>query len=98
MFAEAATTEEIIAGHVKFKPDVTLVAPWMMGGGMEALKAILSEQTDAKVLVLTTSDLEEDIYRALSAGACGCVLKTTASENVSETILSVHLETGGSPR
>jgi len=88
--AEAATAEETIAAHAKIKPDVTLLDLRMPGGGMEALKAILFHQTDAKVLILTTSDLEEDVHRALSAGACGYVLKTTSSEDLSEAIISVH--------
>jgi DNA-binding NarL/FixJ family response regulator len=40
--------------------------------------------------MLTTSDLEEDIHRALSAGAYGYVLKTTASEDLSLAIIAVH--------
>jgi two-component system NarL family response regulator len=88
--AEAATAEETIAAHAKIKPDVTLLDLRMPGGGMEALKAILSHQADSKVLILTTSDLEEDVHRALSAGACGYVLKTTASVDLSKAIISVH--------
>lgn len=88
--AEAATAEETIAAHAKINPDVTLLDLRMPGGGMEALKAILFHQTDAKVLILTTSDLEEDVHRALSAGACGYVLKTSSSEDLSEAIISVH--------
>jgi DNA-binding NarL/FixJ family response regulator len=88
--AEAATAEETIAIHAKIKPEVTLLDLRMPGGGIVALKSILSHQPDAKVLILTTSDLEEDIHRALSAGAYGYVLKTTASEDLSLAIIAVH--------
>ena len=90
VIAEAATAEETIAAHAKIKPEVTLLDLRMPGGGIEALKAILSHQPDAKVLILTTSDLEEDIHRALSAGAYGYVLKTTAPEDLSDAIIAVH--------
>lgn len=90
VIAEAATAEETIANHAKIKPEVTLLDLRMPGGGIVALKAILSYQPDAKVLILTTSDLEEDIHRALSAGAYGYVLKTTASEDLSQAIIAVH--------
>jgi DNA-binding NarL/FixJ family response regulator len=90
VIAEAATAEETIATHAKFKPEVTLLDLRMPGGGIEALKAILSHQPDAKVLILTTSDLEEDIHRAFSAGASGYVLKTTAPEDLSDAIIEVH--------
>ena len=90
VIAEAATAEETIAAHAKIKPEVTLLDLRMPGGGIEALKAILSHQSDAKVLILTTSDLEEDIHRALSAGAYGYVLKTTAPEDLSDAIIAVH--------
>ena len=90
VIAEAATAEETIAIHTKIKPEVTLLDLRMPGGGIVALKSILSHQPDAKVLILTTSDLEEDIHRALSAGAYGYVLKTTASEDLSLAIIAVH--------
>jgi DNA-binding NarL/FixJ family response regulator len=90
VIAEAATAEETIAIHAKIKPEVTLLDLRMPGGGIVALKSILSHQPDAKVLILTTSDLEEDIHRALSAGAYGYVLKTTASEDLSLAIIAVH--------
>jgi two-component system, NarL family, response regulator len=90
VIAEAATAEETIATHAKTRPEVTLLDLHMPGGGLEALKAILSHKPDAKVLILTTSNLEEDIHRALSAGACGYVLKTTASEDLSQAIIAVH--------
>jgi two-component system, NarL family, response regulator len=90
VIAEAATAEETIAIHAKIKPEVTLLDLRMPGGGIVALKSILSHQPDAKVLILTTSDLEEDIHRALSAGAYGYVLKTTASEDLSQAIIAVH--------
>ena len=88
--AEASTAEETVAAYAASAPDVTLLDLRMPGGGIEALKGILSHQPDAKVLILTTSDLEEDIHRALCAGARGYVLKTTDSEALSDAIIAVH--------
>ncbi len=88
--AEAATVPETIAAHERFKPDVTLLDLRMPGGGVEALKLILERKPDARVLVLTSSELEEDIYRVIKLGAFGYAFKTTPPEQLTEAIHAVH--------
>ena len=63
------------------------------GGGIEALKKIRAEFPQAKVLMFTTFDFEEDIHRALQAGAAGYLLKNIGSDQLAAAIVSVH-ETG----
>ena len=61
---------EAVAKFRELKPDVTLMdlqLPKM--GGVEAIKAIRGEFPEARVIVLTTYDGDEDIYRALQAGS-----------------------------
>lgn len=87
---EASTAQETVSIHAALKPDVTLLDLRMPGGGIEALKSILGVFPAARVLILTTSDLEEDIYRALRAGASGYALKTTAPERLTEAICAIH--------
>jgi two-component system NarL family response regulator len=88
--AEASTAEEAIAAHKQFEPDVTLLDIRMPGGGIEALKSILKHSSSARVLVLTTSELEEDIHRVIKLGASGYAFKTTAPEQLTEAIHAVH--------
>ena len=88
--AEASTAEEAIAAHKQFDPDVTLLDIRMPGSGIEALKSILKHSSSARVLVLTTSELEEDIHRVIKLGASGYAFKTTAPEQLTEAIHAVH--------
>lgn len=74
--AEAGTAAEAVEQYDAERPDVTLMDLRMPGdSGVEATRAILESDPDARVLVLTTYEGDEDIYRALDAGACGYLLK-----------------------
>ena len=88
--AEAASADEAVAAHALEKPDVTLLDLRMPGGGQEALRRILASSPDARVLILTTSELEEDIHRALQAGARGYALKSIAPEELADAIRALH--------
>ncbi len=90
VIAEAATADEAVAAHASARPDVTLLDLRMPGGGLEALRRILGHSPRSRVLVVTTSDLEEDIHRALAAGASGYVLKSIAPEELADAIRGVH--------
>lgn len=75
-------------------PDITLMDLRMPGmGGVEATTAILRESPNAKVIMLTTYDSDEDIYRGLKAGAKGYVLKRVRSDELVHAIKTVY--TGG---
>jgi DNA-binding NarL/FixJ family response regulator len=60
-------------------------------GGVEATIAIHKEFPDARIIVLTTFDLDEDIYRAIQSGAKSYLLKDTPDEQLADTIRAVHL-------
>ena len=90
VIAEAATADEAVAAHASARPDVTLLDLRMPGGGLEALRRILGHSPRSRVLVVTPSDLEEDIHRALAAGASGYVLKSIAPEELADAIRGVH--------
>ncbi|MBQ1345677.1 MAG: response regulator transcription factor [Kiritimatiellae bacterium] len=71
-------------------PDVTLLDIRMPGvDGIAALGEILSRRPSAKVIMLTTSALEEDVYRAIKAGAKGYVLKDRDTENIVKAVRAV---------
>jgi DNA-binding NarL/FixJ family response regulator len=73
------------------KPDVVLMDLRLPGmGGVEAIIAIRNENPDARIIVLTTFDTDEDIYRAIQSGAKSYLLKDTPHRELSKTIRAVH--------
>lgn len=73
------------------RPDVTLIDLQMPRlGGVEAIQRLRSEWPDARVIVLTTFDGDEDIYRAIQAGAKAYLLKGMEVEELLTTIRTVH--------
>jgi DNA-binding NarL/FixJ family response regulator len=89
--AEAASGEEAVDLFRRHHPDVTLMDLRMPGiGGVEAIARIHRSAPEACILVLTTYDGDEDIHRALQAGARAYLLKDTPREELIETIRSVH--------
>ena len=90
--ASAATGEEAVAMSRRSLPDVTLMdlqLPKM--SGLEAIRAILHERAEARIIVLTMYHGEEDIYRALEAGATTYLLKDTLADELIRIIREVHL-------
>jgi two-component system NarL family response regulator len=88
---EAADGVEAIAQFRKFHPDITLVdlrLPRL--SGVEVISRIRMETPQARFIVLTTYDGDEDIYRALQAGAKAYLLKGMTSEELIATIRLVH--------
>jgi two-component system NarL family response regulator len=87
----AADGASAIDLYDRYGPDITLVdlrLPRM--GGVEAITAIRADHPNAHFIVLTTFDGDEDIYRAMQAGAKGYLLKGTDIEEVLATIRTVH--------
>ena len=92
--AEAAGGDAAIREFEKQQPDVTLMDLRMPDrGGPETIAAIRRKYPDARVLVLTTFDNDEDIYRALEAGALGYLLKSTDSKPLLAAIRAAHAGT-----
>jgi len=74
---EAADGREAINKAHELQPEVILMDIMMPNlGGLEALTAIKAQQPDIKVLMLTVSDREDDLFRALRFGAQGYLLKS----------------------
>lgn len=91
MVAAAATGEQAVALFASHRPDVTLLdlqLPVM--SGLDALRAIRNIDPDARVIVLTMYQGEEDIYGALEAGAATYLLKGTLSDDLVRIIREVH--------
>jgi two-component system, NarL family, response regulator len=75
----------------KSVPDITLMDLRMPGmNGVETTAAILKEFPDAKIIMLTTYDGDEDVYRGLKTGAKGYVLKRVRSDELVNAIKTVY--------
>lgn len=89
--AEASDGEQAVELHRKLRPDVTLMdlrLPKM--NGADAIARIRDGNPGARIVVLTTFDGDEDIYRALQAGAKGYLLKGMDLAELSDAIRTVH--------
>jgi DNA-binding NarL/FixJ family response regulator len=75
----------------KHRPTVTLMDLRLPGmSGLGAIKAIHALDPDARIIVLTMYEGEEDIYRSLKAGATTYLLKDTLSDDLVRVIREVH--------
>jgi DNA-binding NarL/FixJ family response regulator len=88
--AEAADGREAVEKAARFEPTVVLMDIRMPElDGIEATRRILAADERARVLILTTFDLDEYVYGALSAGASGFVLKDDPPEQLIAAIRTV---------
>ena len=88
--AEAENGEEAIQKAQELAPDVVLMDVRMPRvNGIEAARAIRAEVPTTKILMLTVSDEEEDLFEAVKAGANGYLLKEISVEEVAEAIRAV---------
>jgi len=88
---EAADGEEAVVQFRSHHPDVTLIdlrLPKL--SGVEVIQRVRSETPQARFVVLTTYDGDEDIYRALKGGAKAYLLKGMTTEELITTIRAVH--------
>jgi len=88
---QARSGEEALELFRRERPDVTLMDLRMPGiGGVDAIRAIRREFPDSRLIVLTTYDGDEDIYRAIEAGAQAYLLKDMLCDEILAAIRAVH--------
>ena len=88
--AEASNGREAVEKAARFDPTVVLMDIRMPElDGLEATRRILAADPDARILVLTTFDLDEYVYEALRAGASGFVLKDDPPEQLIAAVRTV---------
>ena len=94
--ATASTAEEAVIAFKRHLPDITLM-DLRLGGksGIDAIREIRKEYPTARIVVLTMYQGDEDIHRALSAGAATYLLKDTLSDDLIRVVREVHA--GGNP-
>jgi DNA-binding NarL/FixJ family response regulator len=88
---QASNGAEALEKFRKLRPDVTLMDMRMPEmNGVQAIEAIRKEFPNARIIVLSTYDLEEDIYLAMQAGARGYMLKDSPHNELIAAINRVH--------
>ena len=91
LVGQAANAVEAVAEFRRLLPDITLMDLSLPGtNGTDTLIAIRGEFPQARIVMLTTSDTEGEIQRALRAGASGYVLKSMPKNELLAVIRAVH--------
>jgi two-component system NarL family response regulator len=91
VIGEASNGREATELWKKHRPDVTLMDLRMPElDGVGAIKVIRAADENARIIVLTTYDGDEDIYRAIQAGAKGYLLKDVPCEALLDCVRRVH--------
>ncbi|HJW88368.1 MAG TPA: response regulator transcription factor [Dehalococcoidia bacterium] len=87
---EAASGEEALEKARELLPDVILMDILMPGmGGLDATRKIKEEMPHTRIVMLTVSEEEEDLFEAIKAGAEGYLLKTVKSRDLVDMLLGV---------
>ena len=91
MVGEAATGLEAFERFRDLRPDITLMDVRLPDkSGIDAMIAIRSEFPEARIVMLTTSEGDVEIQRALAAGAQGYILKSMSPKEMVEAVRIVH--------
>jgi DNA-binding NarL/FixJ family response regulator len=86
---EAASGDEAVVQAAELRPDVILMDLRMPDGdGVSATARILAARPESRVIVLTTYETDQDIVRAVEAGAAGYLLKDTSRADLLAAIFS----------
>jgi two-component system, NarL family, response regulator len=89
--AEASDGGEVPSLYRTHRPDILLMDLAMPAiGGVEATRAVRKEFPNAKILILTMRTGDEDIHRALEAGAKGYLLKESSGAQLFDAIRAIH--------
>ncbi len=91
LVGQASNAVDAVAEFRRHRPDITLMDLRLPGtDGTDALIAIRGEFPQARIIMLTTSDGDGDIQRAMRAGASGYILKSMHLDELLNVIRSVH--------
>jgi DNA-binding NarL/FixJ family response regulator len=87
--AQATTVADAVEAALEHRPDVCVIAVQMPGNGIRAAEKIVGELPDTKVVMLTESDRDDDLFAAVRAGAVGYLRKTTSAARLPHAIRGV---------
>jgi DNA-binding NarL/FixJ family response regulator len=96
--ASVANGRDAIDAYRRSRPDVVLMDLQLPGmSGFEAIRQIRREDANARIVVLTMHHAEEDVHRAMQAGAAGYLLKDTLADKLIRFIREAHAGKATSP-
>ena len=91
LVGEAESAQEAMQLFRKLRPDVTLMDMRMPdGSGAQTIEKIRNDFTNARIIILSSFDHEEDIYQSIQAGARGYLLKDSPRNELISAIIRVH--------
>jgi DNA-binding NarL/FixJ family response regulator len=96
--AEAASAEEALTMAVVERPDVCVLAVELPGSGIDAARLIKQSLPATKIVMMTSSPREDDLFEALRAGADGYLLMSTAASRLPHAIHGVARGEAALPR
>jgi DNA-binding NarL/FixJ family response regulator len=89
--AQAGSGEEAVEHFEKYLPDITLMDLRLPGiSGVEAIRTVIGRHPNAKFVVLTTYEGDEDIHQALEAGARSYIIKGMPHDALVSALRRVH--------
>ena len=88
--ATGADASSAVAAADHYQPDVALLDIGMPGGGIDAARRIASTSATTRVVILTSSENEDDLRAAMDAGVKGYVLKGVAGRELRSILKAVH--------
>jgi DNA-binding NarL/FixJ family response regulator len=96
--AEVATAQSAVIEAIRLQPDVCLLAIHLPGGGIEATKRIRDALPKIKIVMLTGSERDEDLFGSLRAGADGYLMASTSFSRLPHAIRGVVSGEAALPR
>ena len=96
--AEARTAAAAVEAAFRLNPDVCLLAVHLPGDGIDATRQIRDALPDTKIVMLTSSEREEDLFAALRAGADGYLLKSISPARLPHAVRGVASGEAALPR
>ncbi len=89
--AQAGTAEDAVALYHEHRPNITLMDLRLPGiSGVAAIRRIRAKHPDARFVILTTYEGDEDIHQALESGAQGYIIKGMPHETLIHALKRVH--------
>jgi len=89
LLGQGTSAAEAVALYERLRPDVMLVDLNMPGGGLEAIIATRRMHPNARIVMLTSYEGDENVHRALQAGAAGYLLKQAGFEEILHCVRQV---------
>jgi len=89
LLGQAVNADQTVACYERLRPDVVLVDLNMPGGGLDAIARIRKHDAEARIVILTTYEGDENIHRALRAGASAYLLKQAGFEEIVHCVRQV---------